>query len=179
MASAPLKIMWALTMWVGRVSTSMAISIKIADDLPLQASPNVPAAGIPQFAPVVLDTAAGAGPEDCVLATANTLPIIGVNQSVGGAQITPGSTSSVSVTAGESMAVRMLGVTKALAGGAITAGQAVAVNAQGQFVAVASLNPATTATNTFVAGFALDSASAAGDLFSLLLVPGLASLVTA
>lgn len=156
----------------------MALELKLVDDLPGQASPNVPAGGIPQFTAVVLDTAAGSGPFDMIAASATTAPILGINQSVGGSML-PGATSAPNVTAGESMAVRVLGISKAIAGGAITPGQFVAVNASGQLVAVASLNPATTATDSYVVGVAMSAATAAGDLFSVYLIPGLTTLVTA
>lgn len=155
----------------------MAVQSGPVFDYDFQASPNaaavtwsgnppVAAGGIPQFCGVVIDTAGGSGPFDVILSSANTAPILGVNQSE--EPTGPGATCQV----------RILGVTKAIAGGAITAGQYVAPAASGQFTAITSLNPATTATNTYAAGIALTAATASGDVFSLLLIPGLASLVT-
>lgn len=155
----------------------MSFEIKLVNDLPMQASPNVGGGGIAQYTAVVIDVAGGSGPFDCIQATATTQPILGVNQSVGGPTAV-GATSPVAVAAGQSMEVRAMGVTKAIAGGAITAGQFVQVNSSGQFVAITSLNPATTPTDTYVCGQALTPATASGDIFSLLLLPGLATLVT-
>lgn len=72
-------------------------------------------------------------------------------RSVGVLQNTPG--------ADEPAEVMVDGVTKAVAGAAITAGAAVSVDASGHFI------PATDADQ--IAGVALDSAGASGDIFTL------------
>ena len=146
-------------------------------DLPLKASANVPGAGINQYRAVVFDTAGGSGPFDVILAASTSLPIVGVNQDEGD-QLAIGSTTPPTVQAGESLRVRFVGMTKAEAGGAITAGQFCQVNGSGQFVGITSLNPAATATNTYVAGQALTPATGTGDYFTLLLWPGLGTLIT-
>lgn len=152
----------------------MAFEQFLNKDVPMTASPN--SAGIPQFTAVVIDTAGGANIGDCILATGNTAPIFGVNQSVGSAPAVNGTYGNV--TAGQSMAVRIEGVTKLQAAGAITAGQYVSCNGSGQASAVTSLNPATTPTTTYVIGQALTAATGAGDLVSVLLRPALSTLAT-
>lgn len=154
----------------------MAFQFLSEPDFPARASNNVPAGGIAQYTAVVLDLAAGSDVNDCIQATSINAPIFGVNQDVGGAQL-PGQ-NPVPVSAGESMRVRRRGVTLAIAGAPLTRGQYVQVNASGQFVPITSLNPATTATDTYVVGVALNNAPTAGDTFSLDLMPGLATLVT-
>lgn len=154
----------------------MAFEFQSEPDFPARASNNVPGGGIAQYTAVVLDTAGGSDVNDCIQATSINAPIFGVNQDVGQAQL-PGQ-SAQPVTAGESMRVRRRGVTRAVAGGVITRGQYVQVNASGQFVAITSLNPATTATDTYVVGVALTGAPTAGDIFSLDLMPSLTTLVT-
>jgi hypothetical protein len=155
----------------------MAVSSGPIFDYPFQASPNaaavtwsgnppVPAGGIPQYAAVVIDVAGGSGDFDVIVASANTQPILGINQ------------SQQPTGPGATVDVRILGVSKALASAAITQGQFVAPTSSGQLAPLTSLNPATTATNTYAAGIALTAATGAGDLFSVLLIPGLATLVT-
>lgn len=142
-------------------------------DLPAQVSPN--SAGIPQYAVVVFDTAGGSGPYDMIaVANATTLPI-GVNQSAGGPP-TPGGTIAPNATAGQSIDVRVVGVTKCIAGAAIaTANTPVSANASGQVVAAAAAG----ATNSYIVGIALTTAAAAGDLVTVLLTPGATTQVNA
>lgn len=146
-------------------------------DLPAQVSPNA-AAGIAQYAAVVLDTAGGSGPYDCVYPGATGGPAIGINQSPGGPP-TPGGTIAPASTSGQTIDVRVLGVSKAIAAGAIAAGAYVQVSGTTGQLASVNLQPATTPTDSFVVGVALTPATAAGDLFSVLLLPGLATQVTA
>ena len=144
-------------------------------DVAMNVSPN--ATSIAQYAAVTLDTAGGSGPFDCIYPAATGAPAIGFSQSVGGPP-TPGGTIAAPATPGQSIQVRVLGVTKAIAAGAITAGAAVQVSGASGQVASVNLQPATTATNTFACGFALSPAAAAGDLVSVLLLPGITTQVT-
>lgn len=156
----------------------MAVASGPVFDFDFQASPNsaavtwsgnppVAGGGIPQFSAVMLDVAGGSGNFDVILATAATAqPILGIVQ------------SQQPTGPGATVQVRILGVSKAIASAAITAGQYVAATASGQLAPLTALNTASTATNTYVAGVALTAATGAGDLFSVLLFPGLATLVT-
>jgi hypothetical protein len=67
--------------------------------------------------------------------------------------------------AGEAATVRVQGVSKAVAGGAIAAGSTCGPDSDGQVIAV-------TADAKTVIGIALNGAGAAGDVFSLLVTPG-------
>lgn len=155
----------------------MAFERQIEPDVSGNASPNA-TNGIPQFTAVVADTAGGAGMDDMIVATATTLPAFGINQSVGSAPSTTGGGYG-NVSAGQSMAIRRRGVSKVRAGGAITIGAYVAVDSSGRAVAVSSLNPATTATNSYILGQALSAATQAEDLVSVELMLGTTTLVTA
>lgn len=152
----------------------MAVSLK-GFDLPMRVSAN--SAGIGQYLAVVEDVAGGSDVGDVILATATSQPVVGINQDMGD-QLTVGSTTPPNALAGSSISVRMFGLSKAVAGGAITRGQYLQVNASGQLMAITSLNPATTPTNTYVVGQAETPATGAGDLFTVRLMPGLATLVT-
>ena len=154
----------------------MAVELK-GIDIPMKASANVPGGGIAQYTAVVIDVAGGSGPFDVIQATVTTQPIFGINQDQGD-QLTVNSATPPTVLAGESLRVRVAGISRAVAGGAITAGQFLQVNASGQLVAITSLNPATTATNTYVVGQALTPATALGDIFTVALMQGIATLVT-
>lgn len=74
--------------------------------------------------------------------------------------------------AGEVATVRVYGVSKVVAGGAITFGQLVESNATGEAIPVVDTTASTTTgalTGGFCMGIALDSAAAAGDLVSVLI----------
>jgi len=152
----------------------MAVELK-GIDIPMKASANVGGGGLAQFTAVILDASAGFA--DVIQATATTQPIFGVNQDEGD-QLVLNSATPPTVQAGESLRVRIAGLSKMVAGGAVTIGQFLQVNASGQAVAITSLNPATTATNTFVIGQALTAATQVGDVITVLLMQGLATLVT-
>lgn len=150
----------------------MAVELK-GFDIPMKASPNVGGGGLAQYTAVILDSAAAF--MDCIQATATSTPILGINQDEGD-QLTVNSTTPPTVQAGDSMRVRVSGISKAIAGGAITVGQYVAVNGSGQLVAATM---AAGATNSFIVGQALTAATGAGDVFSVLLLPGAATQVSA
>jgi hypothetical protein len=123
---------------------------------------NYSGGGIPQYTAVVIDTATG-GVNDVRLPTVANAQIIGIAQ------------SAPATGPGQSCRVRVYGISKAQASAAITVGQQVAVaNTSGQLGPA----PAGTATNTYIVGVALTPASAAGDLFSVLLMPGASTVVT-
>lgn len=65
---------------------------------------------------------------------------------------------------GDSCDVCVVGISKAVAGGAITAGAALSVDANGRLVTQSSAN--------LCVGYAKSSAAAAGDLFDALILPG-------
>lgn len=67
-------------------------------------------------------------------------------------------------TAGHAATVAVAGISKAVAGASITAGAAVSVDSQGRVVAVAS-------TVDFEIGIALKTASNAGEIIPVLLLP--------
>lgn len=130
-------------------------------------------AGLAQFTAATLDSA---GNElDFIYPSGSGVFAVGIVQSVGGPP-TVGSTTPPVNTSGQSVTVRMLGITKAIAAAAVTIGQLVSVSG-----AVGQLGPAAApgATNTFVVGIALTPATAQGDVFSVLLTPGLTTQVNA
>ena len=116
--------------------------------------------GIPQFTAVVDDT--GTGLESDVKLAGATVAIRGIAQ------------NGPAAGPGDAVQVRCLGVSKMVAGGAITVGALIQTNASGQGVVAA----AGTATNLPVIGVARTAATQAGDLFSIFLTPGAASIVT-
>ena len=141
-------------------------------DLDLQVSAN--ATTISQYAAVAVDPAGNTG--DVIYASGTNAFALGIVQDPGGPPAI--GTPAPANTPGQSVRVRMFGISKAIAAGAITVGAAVAVSGTtGQLGSVTF--PGTGATDTFVVGFALSAATAAGDLFSVLLVPGLMTQVTA
>lgn len=151
----------------------MALSGAMGFDLAAQVSPN--AVTIPQYSVVTHDTAGGSGPFDMILAVAATTFPVGVVQSVGGPP-TPGGTIAAANTPGQSIDVRVSGITKCVAGAAIAAaGTLVSAAAGGQVVAAAAPG----ATNSYVIGIALSTAAAAGDLVAVLLTPGATTQVNA
>lgn len=140
-------------------------------DLDLQVSAN--ATTIAQYAAVTLDSAGSAG--DVIYPSGSNAFAVGIVQDPGGPPAV--GTNAPANTPGQSVRVRMMGISKAIAAGAITVGAAVAVSgASGQLGSVTF--PGSGATDTFVIGFALTAATASGDLFSVLLVPGLMTQVT-
>lgn len=153
-------------------------------DSPYQASSNVSAitytgnpatyssGGIGQFCAVTFDTATG-NPHDVKLAGNSTTFVVGINQS---STVLPGASGIGAIAPGDAAEVRVAGVSKAQAGGAITVGQPVVVgNASGQLSAAG----ATGATSVFIVGYAQTAASNAGDIFEVLLTPGATSIVSA
>ena len=149
----------------------MAYETQLFDE-PMQASANVTtvtysgnppvyaSGGIPQFYAVVPDTGTGFE-SDVKLAGANAA-IIGIAQ------------DGPAVGPAQQVRVRSLGVSKMVAGGAIAVGALIQTNASGQGVTAA----AGTTTNLPVIGIARTAAAQAGDLFSIFLTPGAASIVT-
>lgn len=151
----------------------MAMQSEAIFDFPGQVSANA-GAGIAQYAAVIPDTAGSPG--DMIYPAATGAFALGVCQSVGGPPVVGGSNAPVN-TSGQSITVRVLGITKVLAVGAITAGSYVGISGtSGQVTAVTF--PGTGATNTYVVGYALTGATAAGDLVTVLLTPGLTTQVT-
>lgn len=85
-------------------------------------------------------------------------------------------------TAGEAAQIRVMGVSKVVAGGTITAGNLISSNASGQAVAYTALAVTTTITNgtpdtaantyagSQVLGIALDSAGASGEIITVALI---------
>lgn len=139
-------------------------------DIDMQVSPN--ATSISQYAAVTGDTAGSPG--DAIYPAAAGFAV-GVSQSVGGPPVVGGSATSPS-TPGQSLQVRVIGITKALAAAAITQYQMVSVSgAVGQFGPAAAAG----ATNSYIVGMALTPATQAGDLFTLLLFPGTTTIVNA
>lgn len=117
--------------------------------------------GIPQFYVVTADLADGTNGA-VTLAASNTVLPVGVAQDY------------PAVTAGQSVRVRVSGVTKAIAGAAITVGALLKANASGQVVTASALG----ATNEYIIGQAETAATASGDVISVRLNIG-ASLVNA
>lgn len=152
----------------------MAMQSNAILDLPGQVSANA-AGGIAQYACVAPDTAGN--PFDMIYPSGTGAFALGVCQSVGGPPVVGGAAAPVN-TSGQSINVRILGMTKALAAAAITAGSYVQVSgASGQVAAVTF--PGTGATNTYVLGYALTGATGANDQVTVLLIPGLTTQVTA
>jgi hypothetical protein len=118
------------------------------------ANGNYSSGGIPQYAAVKLD-ASGAVPNDVIVASTGDVP-------VGIAQSGPATGPS------QSMSVRTFGITKALAGAAIVVGVQVYVgDSSGRLKTVTAAG----ATGVVVVGQALTPATAAGDVFTVLLTP--------
>lgn len=117
--------------------------------------------GIPQFYAVVDDTGT---------ANESDVKVAGANAAIRGiAQDGP------AVGPGGAVRVRSLGISKMVAGAAIAYGALIQTDSSGRGVTAA----AGTATNLPVIGVARSAATQAGDLFSIFLMPGAASLVTA
>lgn len=146
-----------------------------SSDLPYQASSNVTAltysgnppvyasGGIPQYAVVSPDT--GTGNESDVILAANGAGNIFIGIAQDGPATGPG----------ESLRVRVSGVSKAIASAAITVGQLVTVaNSSGQLGPA----PAAGATSSFIVGRAETPATEVGDLFSVLLMIGASTQVS-
>ena len=148
----------------------MALQIQIFD-APMQVSANAGANGINQYCAVTQDTAGN--PLDMIYPASASVVTVGINQTAG-AVIPPGSTTVPAAPIGQAIDVRVLGITKATAAAAITVGQLVSISG-----AVGQLGPAAApaATDTYVVGMALTAAGAAGDIFTLLLLPGLTTQV--
>ena len=141
-------------------------------DLPMQVSPN--SAGFGQYCAVKLDLAGGSAMFDCIVGATNTDVIIGINQDEGGA-ITSLGGSAPNVTAGESIRVRVSGVTKAQIASGVARGDLLVCGAWGQLATA----PALGATDVRVVGIALEAGTNQGDLVSVLLTPLAVSLVNA
>lgn len=117
-----------------------------------------------QFHAVVAD---GAG--NAELAHVQGAPVMGILQN--------------DPAAGQVASIRVYGVSKAVAGAAVTQGQLVESNATGELIPVVDATASTTTgalTGGAPIGIALDSVTAAGEIFSLLLthtgaVPGTAA----
>lgn len=143
----------------------MPFEVNTGDDLTMQAAASVSAitkdangnyssGGIPQYAAVKLD-ASGAVPNDVVIATTGDIAF-------GIAQSGPATGTS------QSMSVRTLGISKALAGAAIVVGVQVYVgDSSGRLKTVTAAG----ATGVVVVGLALTPATAAGDVFTVLIQP--------
>jgi hypothetical protein len=140
-------------------------------EIPLQVSPNA-GSGIAQYAAVKLDAAASFG--DCLPGAANTDAIVGFNQDAGGPTLTLGGTPPVA-SSGQSIRVRISGMTKANAGGAISLGDLLVVGAAG----VVNTAPALAATSVHIVGQAMEAAVEAGDIITVLLFPMASSIVNA
>lgn len=148
----------------------MAYETNLFDE-PCQASSNVSAitwtgnpptyssGGIPQFYAVVDDT--GTGNESDVKIAGATAAIRGIAQD--GPAVGPGA----------AVRVRSIGISKMVAGGSISYGDLIQTDSSGRGVTAA----AGTTTNLAVIGIARTAATEAGDLFSVFLTPGAASLV--
>lgn len=143
-------------------------------DIPMRASANA-SSGIAQFCAVKLDTAGGSDVLDCIPAAANTDTVVGINQDVGSATTTLNG-APVNVSAGESMRVRQLGITKAQIASAVTRGDLLVVSGASGQLATA---PALAATTVHIVGIALQSGTNAGDLVAVLLTPLASSLANA
>ena len=143
-------------------------------DFPMEASANVSpvtysgsppvysGGGIPQFSAVMVDTTTG-NVNDVILATTGKLAL-------GIVQDGPASGP------GQSVRVRQLGISKAIASGAVSYGDMLYVaNTSGQL----GTAPAAGVSDSFCVGIALTAATAAGDTISVLMVPGLATNVNA
>jgi hypothetical protein len=137
----------------------------------LQVSANA-SAGIPQFAAVKLDASGNVG--DCILAATSTDPTVGFNQDMGGAITTLAGAPPV-CTSGQSIRVRFNGITKANASAAISLGDLLMVTTSGQ-VATAT---APAATSIHIVGQAMEAATEAGDIITVLLFPLGSSIVNA
>ena len=154
-------------------------------DLPFVASSNVSAltysgnpatyssGGLPQFRAVILDTATG-NSRDVKGATATSAPILGVLQN---STVLAGGTTGAggAIGAGDQAIVRIYGVTKMEAGGAITTGSNVQVDGSGRCVTASAAG----VSNNYLVGIALEAAAGSGDLITVLLMPGLMTQVNA
>jgi len=143
----------------------MALDLSVGLDLPFQASTNVTAVtldskgqyssgGIPQYAVVVQDVAT-AGTREVKLAAAASAKALGISQ------LEP-------MGPGESVMVRVDGISRAIAAGAITKGDTVMIAD-----ATGKIATATAATANFVVGEALEAAAASGDIISIIVRPSL------
>ncbi len=126
---------------------------------------NTDTIAIPQFAAVCYDTTNVFGAVNA--GSANAGAVIGINQSKGIDPTTGAITSSVQV--GQSMTVRLEGISRAAVAGVTTIGQPLSVqNASGQVGVGAS-----TFASGGLVGYGLEAGTVAGDIISLLVNPGL------
>lgn len=137
-------------------------------------SPNA-ASGIGQYCFVKLDTAGGSNMQDVVPAAANTDSSLGVNQDVGDTTTTLGG-AAINATAGQSVRVRMTGISKVSIASAVAKGDLLVISGTAGQVATA---PATGATSVRIVGQALQAGTNAGDLVSCVLFPMASSIVSA
>lgn len=140
-------------------------------EIPLQVSPNA-GSGIAQYAAVKLDAAGSFS--DCLPGAANTDAIVGFNQDMGGPILTLGG-APPNATSGQSIRVRISGMTKANAASAISLGDLLVVTAAG----AVQTAPALAATSVRIIGQAMEAAVEAGDLITVLLYPMASSIVNA
>lgn len=152
----------------------MAFEEQNFNDEPFVASSNVSAitwsgnpptyssGGIPQYYVVTADTGTG-NVGDCLLASSTTVMPLGIAQE--GPAVGPGS----------SVRVRTDGISKAIAGAAISVDASLMVNGSGQVVTATAAG----ATNFFLIGKALTSATASGDTISVRLRIGSTQYVSA
>lgn len=151
----------------------MAFEVPVFDAA-LRVSANA-GSGIGQFCAVKLDVAGGSDVLDCIPASANTDFVIGINQDVGQATTTLNG-APVNASAGESIRVRQLGITKAQIASAVNRGDLLVVSGASGQLATA---PALAATTVRIVGVALQSGTNAGDVISVLLTPAASSIANA
>jgi len=143
----------------------MPFEVNAGDDLTFQAASSVSAiskdsngnyssGGIPQYSAVKLD-ASGGTPNDVIVAGTGDIAL-GIIQ------------SGPATGPSQSCSVRTLGISKALAKGAVTVGAQVYV---GDATGRLKVLPAAGATGVVVVGLALTPATADGDVFTVLLQP--------
>lgn len=102
--------------------------------------------------------------------TNHVVAAVADNMAIGVAQAVA---SAAEATAGKAIPVRMMGITRMVAGDAVTMGAAVKVDASGRAIPLAAATP-----NQNQIGIAQKAATAAGQIIFVLLTPGVARTTT-
>ena len=130
------------------------------------------ATSIAQFRFVSVD--ASGNSEDVIYPTGATVLVVGVCQETGGPPVAGGTIAAVN-TPGQEISCRVQGITKAEAGAAVSINTAISTDSSGRAVTAT----AAAATSTYVHGIALEAATAAGDIITVLLFPNSSQIVNA
>lgn len=112
--------------------------------------------------------------EDVIYPTGASVPVLGVCQDVGGPPAANSTIAQVN-TPGQEIAVRFLGLSKVEAGAAVSINTPITSDSSGRAVSAT----AAAVTSTYIHGIAMEAASAAGDLITVMLFLNMSQIVNA